>query len=82
LSAETCVVVAAVGAAEWAMASELWADNKVKNTPARAMTGIDAQKFRLFLQLPIVDGVKYSGPSLFAQVSVSASAPVLQNMTI
>src|SRR5260370_3101534 len=29
-----------------------------------------------------IDGVKYQGPSEFAQVSVSAGAPLLQNVTI
>ncbi len=43
----------------------------------------DGQRYSIHdMVIDDIDGVKYQGPSEFAQVSVSAGAPLLQNVTI
>jgi hypothetical protein len=44
---------------------------------------VDGQRYSIHdVVIDDIDGVKYGGPSEFAQVSVSAGAPLLQNLTI
>ena len=44
---------------------------------------LDGERYSIHdIVIDDIDGVKYTGPSEFAQVSVSAGAPVLQNVTI
>jgi hypothetical protein len=44
---------------------------------------LDGQRYSIHdIVIDDIDGVKYSGPNLFAQISVSPGAPVLQNVTI
>ena len=44
---------------------------------------LDGQRYSIHdIVIDDIDGVKYNGPSEFAQVSVDAGAPVLQNVTI
>jgi hypothetical protein len=44
---------------------------------------LDGQRYSIHdITVDDIDGVKYNGPSEFAQVSVSAGAPLLQNVTI
>ena len=44
---------------------------------------LDGQRYSIHdITIDDIDGVKYNGPSEFAQVSVSAGAPLLQNVTI
>ena len=54
---------------------------------ANAMAGngapLDGQRYSIHdITIDDIDGVKYAGPSLFAEVDVVAGAPVLQNVTI
>ncbi len=44
---------------------------------------LDGQRYSIHdISIDDIDGVKYNGPSEFAQVSVDAGAPLLQNVTI
>src|SRR4029077_17477398 len=44
---------------------------------------LDGQRYSIHdITIDDINGVKYSGPSEFAQVSVGAGAPLLQNVTI
>jgi hypothetical protein len=44
---------------------------------------LDGQRYSIHdITIDDMDGVKYNGPSEFAQISVSAGAPLLQNVTI
>jgi hypothetical protein len=44
---------------------------------------LDGQRYSIHdIVIDDIDGVKYNGPSEFAQVSVQAGAPLLQNVTI
>jgi hypothetical protein len=44
---------------------------------------LDGQRYSIHdITIDDIDGVKYNGPSEFAQVSMSAGAPLLQNVTI
>jgi hypothetical protein len=46
-------------------------------------TALDGQRYSIHdIVIDDIDGVKYNGPSEFAQISVNAGAPLLQNVTI
>jgi hypothetical protein len=63
--------------------SHVGAGLQIANALADAGTAHDGQRYSIHdVVIDDIDGVKYGGPSELAQVSVSAGAPLLQNVTI
>jgi hypothetical protein len=56
---------------------------QIANAMAHSGPPLDGQRYSIHdIVIDDIDGVKYNGPGEFAQISVSAGAPVLQNVTI
>jgi len=56
---------------------------QIANAMADFGAALDGQRNSIHdIVVDDIDGVKYNGPGQFAQVSVSAGAPLLQNVTI
>jgi hypothetical protein len=63
--------------------SHVGAGLQIANALAGSGPPLDGERYSIHdIVIDDIDGVKYNGPSEFAQVSVSAGAPVLQNVTI
>jgi len=63
--------------------SHVGAGLQIANALAGNGPPLDGQRYSIHdIVIDDIDGVKYTGPGEFAQVSVSAGAPVLQNLTI
>ena len=65
------------------MISHVGAGLQIANALAGTGAALDGQRYSIHdIVIDDIDGKKYDGPGEFAQVSVSAGAPVLQNVTI
>ena len=63
--------------------SHVGAGLQIANALAGTAPPLDGQRYSIHdIVIDDIDGKKYDGPSEFAQVSVTAGAPVLQNVTI
>jgi hypothetical protein len=63
--------------------SHVGAGLQIANALSDNGTAIDGQRYSIHdIVVDDIDGVKYNGPGEFAQVSVQAGAPLLQNVTI
>jgi len=63
--------------------SHVGAGLQIANALAGTGPALDGQRYSVHdIVIDDIDGVKYNGPSEFAQISVGAGAPLLQNVTI
>jgi hypothetical protein len=63
--------------------SHVAAGLQIANALAGTGAPLDGQRYSIHdIVVDDIDGPKYSGPGDFAQISVSAGAPILQNVTI
>jgi hypothetical protein len=63
--------------------SHVGAGLQIANALAATGAAFDGQRYSIHdIVIDDIDGVKYNGPGVFAQVSVSVGAPLLQNVTI